>query len=34
VWTYPGGGDVAISDRGVLYIVVASNGRMTAINLR
>jgi len=33
VWSYPSGGKLAISDRGVLYIVDAS-GRLDAINLR
>lgn len=33
VWSYPLGGQLAISDRGVLYIL-AQNGKMAAINLR
>lgn len=33
VWTYPLGGELAISDRGVLYIVSAG-GKVAAINLR
>lgn len=33
VWSYPLGGELAISDRGVLYIF-ATNGQQVAINLR
>ncbi|HAV36559.1 MAG TPA: hypothetical protein DCX52_09425 [Massilia sp.] len=33
VWTYPLGGELAISDRGVLYIV-ARSGKLAAVNLR
>lgn len=33
VWSYPLGGELAISDRGVLYIF-AADGRQVAINLR
>ena len=33
VWTYPFGGELAISDRGVLYIAT-STGMLAAINLR
>lgn len=33
VWSYPLGGELAISDRGVLYIF-AANGQQVAINLR
>lgn len=33
VWSYPLGGELAVSDRGVLYIF-AANGRQVAINLR
>lgn len=33
VWSYPLGGELAISDRGVLYIF-AANGKQAAINLR
>lgn len=33
VWSYPLGGELAISDRGVLYIF-NSNGKQVAINLR
>lgn len=33
VWSYPLGGHLAISDRGVLHIL-AGNGKMAAINLR
>ena len=33
VWRYPAGGELAISERAVLYIL-SSSGRMAAINLR
>jgi hypothetical protein len=33
VWTYPFGGELALSDRGVLYIA-SSSGNLYAINLR
>jgi outer membrane protein assembly factor BamB len=34
VWSYPLGGDLAISDRGVLYIASIDTGRVDAISLR
>lgn len=34
VWTYPLGGELAISDQGVLYITSTMTGRVDAINLR
>jgi outer membrane protein assembly factor BamB len=33
VWTYPQGGNLAISQRGVLYILTSA-GKLAAVNLR